>query len=85
MSRAELHETDKSKVVRKTKTLIIKGQNNERIKQTNSKQINPPGSSESKTRKPFRSQVIDGALEEEEDRQSSYCKQEESMWGYEEK
>ena len=30
-------------------------------------QINPPWSSESKTRGPFQSQVIDGALEEEED------------------
>ena len=39
----------------------------ELVKQIN-KQISPPRSSESKTRKPFRSQVIDGALEEEEDR-----------------
>ena len=30
-----LHETDKSNVVRKTKTFIIKGQTNERINQTN--------------------------------------------------
>ena len=66
-----LHETDKSKVVRKTKSIQhqrLKGQTNERINQTNSKQNNPPRSSESKTRGPFRSQVIDGALEEEEDR-----------------
>ena len=40
------------------------------IKQIN-KQINPPRSRESKTRKPFRSQVIDGALEEEEDRRGA--------------
>ena len=40
---------------------------NELIKQIH-KQINPPWSNESKTREPFRSQVIDGALEEEEDR-----------------
>ena len=32
------------------------------------KQIGPPRSNESKTRKLFRRQVIDGALEEEEDR-----------------
>ena len=57
-----LHETDKSNVVR------LKGQTNERINRTNSKTITPPRSSESKTRGPFRSQVIDGALEEEEDR-----------------
>ena len=62
------HETEKSKVVRKTKTFSFKGQNNERINQTNSKTNYPPRSSESKTRRPFRSQVIDGALEEEEDR-----------------
>ena len=31
-----LHETDKSKVLRNTKTFIIKGQTNERINQTNS-------------------------------------------------
>jgi len=60
-----LHETDKSNVVRKTKT---KGQTNERISHTNSKQINPRRSSGSKTRGAFRSQVIDGAQEEEADR-----------------
>ena len=42
-----------------TKTFIING---ELIKQIN-KQINSPRSSESKTRKPLRSQVIDGAQE----------------------
>ena len=39
----------------------------ELIKQI-TKQINPPKSNESKTRKPFRSQVIDAAPEGEEDR-----------------
>ena len=54
-----LHETDKSKVVRKTKTFSFKGQTNERINQTNSITNYPPRSSESKTRRPFRNQVID--------------------------
>ena len=48
-----LHERDKSNVARKTKT---KGQTNERISHTNSKQINPRRSSGSKTRGAFRSQ-----------------------------
>ena len=43
---------------------------NELIKQFQ-KQINPPRSRESKTRGPFRSQVIDGALEEKEDRRKA--------------
>ena len=41
-----VHETDKSNFVRKTKTIIFKGQTNERINQTNSSQIIPAGSSE---------------------------------------
>ena len=44
-----LHETDKSKVVSKTKTFSFKGQTNERINQTNSITNYPPRSSESKT------------------------------------
>ena len=43
---------------------------NELIKQI--KQIIPPRSSESKTREPFRSQVIDGAQEGEGSAQSSH-------------
>ena len=43
----------------------------ELIKRIN-KQISRPRSSESKRRKTFRSQVIDGALVEKEDRRSSY-------------
>ena len=38
-----LRETDKSNVVRKTKTFIFKGQTNERINQTNSTQISLRG------------------------------------------
>jgi len=46
---------------------------NEFIKQIQT-QIIPPRSSESKTRRPFRSQVIDGALEEEEAQSSHWVR-----------
>ena len=56
--------TDKSNVVRKQKHSSLKVRPiNELIKQIH-KQITSPRSSESRTRKLFRSQVIDGALED---------------------
>ena len=60
-SQLQLHETDKSKFVRKK---IIKGQKNELMNQKKSKTNNPPRSA-SETRDPFRSRVINGPRRKE--------------------